>query len=314
MNALLTILFLIPFNFTFISASKFINYENLDDKSAIDYCLKYESLNEIESLSFVTSPTLVSSSFSPSKPSNFAFMHLRKGQSVPESKLAEANAALDSGNFELCKMFWSMSSTETEFTINNNIMSCYYGYYGQASQEYNPEYPLDQNAFISPPYSCPSFYYQEFPPTSCTDAYRLHEVKDSGYPGIIITRILDLNALPSVIKKRDLLNQDLSCFLISESFSTPILIRKTLIGSLYFSFTVDRNPGILFPKIRALSHMLQNYQIYERSILAHYLTFEANQSYFTWNVIISKKFDFMAQELKNQFARYVDPTEYHIWY
>ena len=303
MHALLTILFLIPF--IFISASKFIKYENLDDKSAIDYCLNCRSLREIEALSFVTSPTHISTSFSPSKPSNFAFIHLRKGNSVPESKLVEANAELDSGNFELCKMFWSISSTETEFTINNNIMSCYYGYYGQAPQEYNPECLLDQNSF----YFSPSFYHQVFPQTSCTDSYRLHEVNFTGNPGIIITRILDLNALPSVIKKRGLLNQDLSCFMISESFSTTILIRKTLIGSLYFSFTVDRNPGILFQKIRAFSYILQNYQIYERSILTHYLTFEANKPYFTWNVIISKRFDFIAQELKSQFARYVDPTE-----
>ena len=107
--------------------------------------------------------------------------------------------------------------------------------------------------------------------------------------------------------------RDISCFLLCEMYCGTLQIRNSLVGSLYFSFKVDKTQASLCSTIHAIKRLFRNNPFLEKTVLASYLTFKENETQFTWTIIVSGQFDFMAQELKRKFAKIVVPTDYSIW-
>ena len=303
------LLFLVPF--FFISASQLESLETLDENLALDYCLNCKSLGGIEALSFLAhSPNKLRESFLSSTRDNSVFEFLRQGRPIPDEKFQAAKSSFNS--YDKAKKSWSLPAEPKTKRCQVPLISAPYEV--KSDQPISRVDPTTTSSVDPLTSSSVNLCTSNLPQVNPKIAYYdLHIVNAKGLPGKRIAYFEQFEGLLEVIKKKNFFNRDISCFFLCEKYSGTLQIRDSLFGSLYFSFKVDKTQASLCSTTYAIKRLFRNNQLLEKTVLASYLTFNVNETQFTWTIIVSGQFDFMAQELKRKFAKIVVSTDYSIW-
>ena len=328
MHALLTIALLNPFISIFASASRLnINAKTftLDENSALKLCLNDKSFDEVETLATATSPSKVS----PKRISgNSVFEYLRQGVPVPEEVASIENI--------------EESKTEVDSVTNDveEVKNCSSGEpslcHLEASEDIDTEYrksPVQEpKAAAQKPKVIvrnliPRVHekanttndFDSLPELDAllrapdTDSYMVHLADPLGRPGRKIDRLAKLMELPISIKHNKLSSNNVSCFLISNSYSSNLLVRNKIIGSKFFSFKVNVGRRKMEFRIQEILRFLARSKTLPRAILASHLRFRAFEDCYTWTIILNDEYEHIAHDFHRKFSKSIGTTEMGTW-
>lgn len=319
MHVLLTIALLNPFISIFASASRLnINAKafTLDENSALRLCLSDKSFDEVETLATATSPSKVS----PKRISgNSVFEYLRQGVPVPEEVAVVEEIEAESVNNEV--EIENCSSGEP------SPSSCT----SEASEDIDRKNPVQepkapaQKPKVIVRTLIPRVHektttandFDSFPEFGSlapdTDSYMVHLADPLGRPGRKIDRLEKLMELPISIRHKNLFSNNISCFLISNSYSSNLLVRNKIIGSKFFSFRVNVGRRKMEFRLQEILRFLARSKTFPRAILANHLRFRAFEDFYTWTIILNDEYENIAHDFHRKFSKSIGTTEMGTW-